>query len=55
MTVPECTPPEPASPNVEEKTPVITREVLQSYLLCRVKGISSSWASEARRPTEVDP
>jgi predicted RecB family nuclease len=38
MFVPECTPPEPTSPIIEEKAPVITREILRSYLLCKVKG-----------------
>jgi predicted RecB family nuclease len=38
MTVPERTPPDPAGPIVQEETPVITREVLQSYLLCKLKG-----------------
>src|SRR5262245_46536907 len=38
MPVPECSPPEPASPSIERKSPVITRETLHSYLLCKVKG-----------------
>ena len=38
MPVPESSPPEPASPDIEQKSPVITRDILQSYLLCKVKG-----------------
>jgi hypothetical protein len=38
MPVPEYSPPEPASPDIEQKSPLITRDILQSYLLCRVKG-----------------
>src|SRR4051812_44807268 len=38
MPVPERTPPEPAGSLVEEKPSVITREILQSYLLCKLKG-----------------
>jgi hypothetical protein len=38
MPVPECSPSEPASPLVEDKPPIITRNVLQSYLLCKLKG-----------------
>ena len=38
MPVPEFTSTETNSPIVEKKTPVITREVLQSYSLCKVKG-----------------
>ena len=38
MPVPEFTSTETNSPIVEKKTPVITREILQSYLLCKVKG-----------------
>jgi predicted RecB family nuclease len=37
MPVPECTPAEPTSAAIE-KAPVITREILQSYLLCKLKG-----------------
>jgi predicted RecB family nuclease len=38
MPVPECSPPEPASPFIKQKTPLITRDILQGYLLCKVKG-----------------
>jgi predicted RecB family nuclease len=38
MPVPEYSPPEPASPGIEQKSPVITRDILQSHLLCKVKG-----------------
>src|SRR5262245_27083009 len=38
MPVPECSPPEPANPIIEQKTPVITTDILYSYLLCKVKG-----------------
>src|SRR5262245_57804497 len=37
MPVPECSPPEPASPIIEQKPPIITRDILQSYLLCKMK------------------
>jgi hypothetical protein len=38
MPVPDLTPPVPVSPIIEWKMPVITRETVQSYLLCKVKG-----------------
>jgi predicted RecB family nuclease len=38
MPVPEYSPPEPGGPGIEQKSPVITRDVLQSYLACKVKG-----------------
>ncbi len=38
MPVPECSPPEAASPIIEQKLPIITRDVLQSYFLCKLKG-----------------
>lgn len=38
MPVPGCSPPEPASPIIEQKLAIITRDILQSHLLCKVKG-----------------
>src|SRR5262245_46299617 len=38
MPVPEYSPHEAASPIIEQKTLVVTREALHSYLLCKVKG-----------------
>jgi hypothetical protein len=42
MLVPECTPPEAANSVIEERTPAITREILQSYLLLRVLTVLDS-------------